>query len=248
LRTALSLFAVGWVLLQTAAGHLLLLAQFGGDLDPVFVQLVKLVLTLAYGVGAVYFLTGMAMSCTVPADTGAKRFAWGIVACLVLSGAAWLLFDAAAYHNEQIVEELGEEIRQAQRENPKAEPPSREKLEQELLARQWSQDLLKALAVAFVGAFCLAKLLFTVLLWTVARYLRQSVLAAGLLIYLLGESLAVAMALSTLTRQPARLTMTAPFTLFTGNWYSVAAASAFCAWFVVNLFLLRRAITRAAEA
>src|SRR5262245_56262599 len=121
LRTALSFFAVGWVLLQTAAGHLLLLGQFGAELEPVFVQLVKLVLTLAYGAGAVYFLTGMGMSCTVPAETGARRFAWGIIGCLVLSGAAWLLFDAAAYHNEQVVEEIVAEMRQAQRENPKDE-------------------------------------------------------------------------------------------------------------------------------
>jgi hypothetical protein len=244
-RTALALFATSWVLIQVASALLLVFRYFEGNLEPAADQVVNVVLSLAFGVGIVYFVTGMAMACRIPPQTGAKLLGWGIVGSLALSAAFWILFNVAAYQNQEIVREIAQEIQKAQKRNPKAGPPTRQRLEQEL-ARQWGPELLKSLVLAFLGCFCLAKLLFTALLGAVARSFQQPVLASCLVIYLLGEALAMAVALSIVFRQPVQWTLNIPFAVFTGNWYSVAATSAFCTWFLVNLVLVRRTIKSAA--
>jgi hypothetical protein len=242
-RTALSLFAAGWILIQAASALLLGLGHWASELEPAAAQVLNLLFTLAYGVGVVYFLTGMGMACAVPAESGARRAAWGIVACLALSAAGWVLWSAASYQNREVLQEIAQEIDEAQKKNPKAGPPTKAELERQLAARQWGPDVLKALTITFVGGLCLAKLLFSGFLWAVARYLREQVLASGLVIYLLAEALGVAVVVSVLLR-PAGKRVTTPLALFGGNWYAVGAASAFCTWFLVNLFLVRRALTR----
>jgi hypothetical protein len=243
-RTALALFAVGWILVQAASVFLLLLRRFGPELQPAAEKMLNLVSALAFGVGLVYFVTGMCLTCAVPAESGAKRLAWGIIGCLIVSGAAWLLFNGAASENQEIVREIDREILAAQRKNPRAGPPSKAKLEREL-ERQWGQDTLKGLIVTAVGAFCLGKLLFSAFLWQLARHFRHQRLAGGILIYLLAEGFWAAVTVSILIRQPGQRGIDSPLVLFTASWLPVAALSAFCAWFLVNLFLVRRAIIRA---
>jgi hypothetical protein len=165
-----------------------------------------------------------------------------VLGCLALSGAAWLLFTVAWYQNQIIVKDINQRIRQAQ-QNRQAAPPAQKDLEREL-EKQWSPMVLKGLLVAFLGAFCLAKLLYTGSLWAVARHFKADVLASGLVIYFLAEVLAVAVAMSIVLREPVQVTAKAPFALFTGNWYSVGFASAYCGWFLVNLYQVRRVITR----
>jgi hypothetical protein len=235
---------VGWVLVQSAAAVLLLLRDFGPELQPAVVQVLTLLFSLAFGVGLVYFVTGMCLSCAVPAESGARRLAWGIVGCLIVSAAAWLLFNGAVAQNQEIVQEIVAKINQAQKENPKAGPPSKAELESEL-ERQWGQDTLKALLATAVGAFCLGKIVFTVVLRQVARHFRQEWLAGGLMIYLLAEGLGAAMVVTVFLRLPPTQGLNSPLALFTGGWPSVLVVSAFCSWFLVYLFLVRRAISRA---
>jgi hypothetical protein len=242
-RTALTLFGLGWILIQAAALLRLSLQEFGPGIEPVVVEVGSLVASVALLAGVVYFLTGMAMIGAVPASSGARRPAWAVVGCLVVGAAAWLLLNAASFQNREIVNDIVARIRKAQEKDPKAGRLPREELEREL-ARQWGPDVMRGLTVTLMGALCLAKLLFSGVLWMIARHLRQEVLASGLVIYLLAEALAAAVVVSIFLRRPAQQGSTAPFTLITGDWFVVAITSAFCAWFLVYLFLVRRAITR----
>jgi hypothetical protein len=227
-----------------ASAFLLLLNEFRAEIEPVVADVATLLLSVAYGVGIVYFLTGMGMASRVPAESGARRLGWGIIGSLAFSLAAWIFFRAAIAENQEIERQIQAKIIAVQKANPKPPPGLKQELEQEL-ARQWGPDDLKVMMVVFIGSFCLAKLLLTGLLWTMAHHFRQSVLASGLVIYLLAEVLGVVVAISIVFRQPGRLTADAPFALFTGTWYSVATASAFCAWFLVYVFQVRRAIAQA---
>jgi hypothetical protein len=240
-RTALAVFAAGWVLVQVASAFSLLLEdQWGPELEPAVAQALKRVRMMASAFGLVYFLTAMAMGFAIPRHSGFKRLGWGIVACLALSAAAWALFIAASFWDQQIVGEIiNQRIQKA-----KAGPPAQQDLER-ALARWWGPDTRKALLVTFIGALGLSKLMFTGLLWATARHFKEERLVSGLVIYLLGEALAVAVAVGIVYRQPVQLTDNDPFVVFTGNWYSVAATSAFCAWFLVCLFQVRRTLTRA---
>jgi hypothetical protein len=241
-RTALSLFAVGWILIQAASAWRLLMAHFGQDLLPVAANVLELLRSLAMVVGIVYFLTGMGMTCVVPAASEAKRLAWTMIVCLGVSAVGIVLFNGATYQNQEIYQEIGRRINAA-KNPPNPLPPSKEELDR-LLDELWSPTTLNALLFTAVAAFCLAKILFTVCLWMLARHFRQLHLAGGFLLYLMAECLGMALALGVLGRLQPDLGSSAPLAVLTGNWYAVAAGSALCAWFLFNLFQVRRAITQ----
>jgi hypothetical protein len=238
----LTLFAAGWILVQAAALLLLLMRYVFPELQWAAVQSMNLVQSVAFGAGIVYVVTGMALSCVVPAESGARLLAWGIIASLAISLSAWLLSNGAAYQNQEILQEIDKEIMAARIK--KTGLPARAKLER-ILDQQWKRDTLEVLTIGTVAAFCLGKLLFTGFLWQLARHFRQQRLAGGILIYLLAEGFWAAVAVSILARQPGPRGINSPLVLLTGSWLPIVGMSAFCAWFLVNLFLVRRTITRA---
>jgi hypothetical protein len=246
LRTALALFAAGWILIQVAAASLLIVTESAGELERAWEEFFRLVLPLAYGAGLVYFLTGMAMSCTAPAESRAQPLAWASLGCLIAGAAAWACLNLANSHNKQVIQEIAAQIAQRQKKNPKLGPPAGPDLERELKERTWGQQVVRALLFVAVGGLGSAKVLFTAVLCVVARHFRRMTLAAGLVIYLVAEAGAAAVAVVLWARQPpgAVDALSIAFTFFTGTWFAVAVTSALCVWFLAYLFLLRRALTR----
>lgn len=244
-RTALSVFAIGWVLLPLSSGLLLTLFQFRADLDLTWGQLLGLLLSAAQGMGIVYFATGMAMSCGVPPESRARVRAWVAFGCLVAGAVAYVLFLAAQFHNRVVVLDIQQRISTTAAKNPKAGPPGKGDLERELRERAWPLDVLRTLSFAALAGLLCAKILLSDMLRMVARYFRRIALARGLLIYLFAEVAGALAAVSLWSRQQTARGNEASLFILTTNGYAVGITGVYCAAFVVCLFLVRRTVTRA---
>jgi hypothetical protein len=93
-RTSLTVFATGWILVHVASFFVTLLReginrQGPGATGLLFLQLLAY---LALGTGLVLYVTGMCMSVAAPGEADLKGRARGIVACLCASLLAFLVF------------------------------------------------------------------------------------------------------------------------------------------------------------
>jgi hypothetical protein len=248
----LALFAVGWVLAEASGALLLVVTQISEELEPEWARFLELVLSVPYLFGVIYFLTGIGMSCLVPAPSRAQLCSWGALGCLIAGGIGWALFNLGAFHNQKVRLEFNREVEKrisALGKATKGGPPpglkaELERLQERFRARAWAAEILRTLMMVSLAGLCGGKLLFTGTVWAVARHFGRDVLASGLIIYLVAEAVAVVVVVFLWTSQQPQARNAISITFFTGTWPGLAITSAYCAWFLVYLFQVRNTVTR----
>ncbi len=247
LRTALSLFAAGWMILQASSLLLLLVNRFVADLDAAWLRFFTLLLSVAYIGGLTLLLTGMGMSCVAPPESPAQVPAYGTLGCLIAGGAAWAVFNLAGYQKQEVIREIQGRAAVAQKKNAgrRERAELKQQWERELEERTWGPKTLGTLMLLALGGLCGAKVFFTLVLRAVARHFRRQVLASGLLIYLIAEVCGVLAVAAIWGRQQPGMNERIAVSFLSDNGYALAVSSAFCAWFLVYLFQVRRTLAQA---
>jgi hypothetical protein len=198
--------------------------------------------------GIAVSVTAMLTTIAVPSGFGAKGWAAGVVASLVLAGLTLLLLGFAGLKNSEAQDKefKAERARlRAQMERlrrpgdfgrpveppPKPEPP-------------WGPEALRAVKIVYQSALILASIFFGWFLWGVARGLGRSGLAAATLAYVItcsGIGVGV-FVLGILAEKSVFLEK-----YFIGGWVWgwLGVTVVFGVWSLVEIFLVRSAITGA---
>lgn len=246
-RAALALSAVGFTLCGVSLAVLLLWtrASFGrGNLDEATITPALFAILLI--VGAVLGVTGISMAVAVPADSRARGLATASLLFLLLSGIAVVLQMTADVQNLNV--HLRNDRRRLE-DLRKFRPNDVERQRREDEVPSWTPTMQRMLSYALVFSSLLANIFYTLSLWMIARHFHRPRLAMSIILYLaftvvlqlVAILIVIAESLPGVNR-PAFAALLEKETL---AWSGLALFSALGVWFLVNVFLLRRQLTRA---
>jgi hypothetical protein len=239
-RTALTLTALGWLLIQVFVLVFQIIRANPPQGPAPGIAVLFRVLDYAIIVGAVYFLTGLYASCLAPADSLAKVF--GIIVSLVVS-VGFVVFIIL------IVGEVssGQAVRVRIGGGDKSEP--------------WKPETFKTLGYVLVISIFVAMVLFTFFQWAVALKLRRTAMSVCILVFLVLEVAGiVALFVMALKlegfmnpgAQPSGEYLATPVKMLIipkekrwAEWLIVGTSTFLCLWFLVQSLVLRHAAKRA---
>ncbi len=217
-RTALSLFAIGLILLVIGSAFTAFLGATQRPFNrPPVVQ--AFLLNLAIGLGAILALTGVCMSCVVPPASGGTGWAVGAVLCVVVLAVVQLII---------LIQAEAAPVRFG-------------------AGGGGPRDRTAYTVITLIAGF-LGHVFYTLFLWSVARYLRNSGLAIGVIVYLLVSTLFALGLLVLVLLSISRAGGPAVDRLFSGPgmlYFILAMSTILSVWLFVQALLVRSSIVTA---
>jgi hypothetical protein len=232
-RTALALIPTGLLL---AGGSVLLVVILTAGSSGLERSAQNGVLTICLGsvvvVGVVLTLTGHCMCSVTPWASGAAGWAIASVVCLATGALLLVIYLLAEAENRDVTRRK----EQAQWRVSTVSEGGAHQVKEEPL--RWTPGALSAFTYIVLGTLMVAGNTFTVFLYTLANHFRSSGLAASLLAYLI-----VSVLIGFADLGAALLIDESKLTVAAGMWIALGVLLA--PWFVIQVFLVRRLITRA---